>query len=73
MFSIDKALTLTDKDYKKIDKAIEVARELKETLTALDEAGKYMTDEFNAVFAKYVEAFKKGHGYRPHWVHVVNK
>lgn len=57
----------TDAEYKAMDKLYAKCRELFDTLKALEEANAYGTERWNAVWAKYVETFKKAHGYRPLW------
>ena len=57
----------TEAEYKKMDKLYAKTRELFDTLKALEEANAYGSEKWNEVWAKYVETFKKAHGYRPIW------
>ena len=53
----------TDDEYKGMDALYALTRDLFATLKELD----YGSEKWNKVWAKYSEAFKTLHGYRPHW------
>ena len=59
--------TLTEKEYKSIDKCLKASRELFAALKALEASGAYGTAEWADLFAKYCTVFKKANGYKPHW------
>lgn len=67
MTTTENIFTKTDAEYAEIDKATAKARKLFDTLKAMEALGQYGSEVWNTTFAKYAEAFKKAHGYRPHW------
>lgn len=57
----------TEEEFKAIDKLYAKTRKLFNTLKNMESEGLYGTEEWGKAFAKYADAYKACHGYRPHW------